>query len=333
MKKIKNAIALIISISAFASFATGCGLSDTSSSDKEIANVNVETSAASSEDDETSKPEESDSKIEDVTSKSEDATSKPDESSNSANNSPTINETVIVDQDGVVITAKDMGESIWGPEINVLIENNTDKNLTFQVGNASVNGFMADTMISEDVAAGKKSNAEITFSAKGLKACGIDTFANIELSFHVFTSDDWEEYLDTAPIVIETSAAADYKQEIDDSGKPFYDNNGIKIIGKSLSTNDSVFGPGLILYIENNSNQNITVQARDTSVNGFMIDTSMSEDVMVGKKSITALTFMSSSLEENGITDIKTVETSFHVFDEESWDTIVDTDPITIEFE
>lgn len=324
---------MIISISAFSSLATGCSLSDASSLDKEIENVNVGTSTVSSENDESSKSEETDSKNEDIVSNDEDAASKPDESSNLTNKSVTITETVIVDQDGVVITAKDMGESIWGSEINVLIENNTDKNLTFQVGNASVNGFMADTMFSADVAAGKKSNAEITFSTEGLKAFGIDTFANIELSFHIFTSDDWEDYLDTAPIVIETSAAADYKQEIDDSGKPFYDNNGIKIIGKSLSTSDSVFGPGLILYIENNSNQNITVQASDTSVNGFMVDTSMSEDVLVGKKSITALTFMSSSLEENGITDIKTVETSFHVFDAESWDTIIDTDPITIEFE
>ena len=63
-----------------------------------------------------------------------------------------------------------------------------------------------------------------------------------------------------------------------------------------------------------------------------MIDTSMSEDVIVGKKAITAVTFFSSSLEENGITDITSIETSFHVFDMESWDTIVDTDPITINF-
>ncbi len=333
MKKIKRFLALVACISAFAAFGTGCGLSDSSSSDKEIANVNTGTSASSAESDASSKKEEVSSKNEDVSSSGEEDSSKIEESSTAQNEAATITEKVIVDQDGIVITAKDMGESIWGPELNVLIENNTDKNLTFQVRNASVNGFMADTMISEDVAAGKKSNAEVTFSTKGLKACGIDTFATIELSFHIFTSDDWEDYLNTAPIVIETSAAANYTQEIDDSGKPFYDSNGIKIIGKSLSSNDSIFGPGLILYIENNSNQNITVQARDTSVNGFMIDTSMSEDVMVGKKSITALTFMSSSLEKNGITDIKTVETSFHVFDEESWDTIVDTDPITIEFE
>lgn len=75
-----------------------------------------------------------------------------------------------------------------------------------------------------------------------------------------------------------------------------------------------------------------TVQARDTSVNGFMTETSMSEDVLIGKKAITALKFMKSSLEENDITDITSIETSFHVFKMDGLDAIVDTDPITINF-
>lgn len=69
-----------------------------------------------------------------------------------------------------------------------------------------------------------------------------------------------------------------------------------------------------------------------TSVNGFMIDTVMSQDVVAGKKAITAVTFLSSSLEENSITDITSVETSFHIFDTEDWSNEIDTDHITINF-
>ena len=69
-----------------------------------------------------------------------------------------------------------------------------------------------------------------------------------------------------------------------------------------------------------------------TSVNGFMIDTSLSEDVAIGKKVITALTFFSPSLEENEIKEIETIETSFHVFDEKTWDDIVTMDPIKVNF-
>lgn len=255
-----------------------------------------------------------------------------DNSADTSDNAVTVEQTVLVDQDNVVITATGMDESVFGPELKLLIENNSDTNLTFQVRNASVNGYMADTMMSEDVAAGKKSNTKITFTTSGLKECGIDTFANVEFSFHIFTTDGWDDYLDTDAITVETSAAATYTQTIDDSGEVFYDSDGIKIVGKGLPSDDSIFGPGLIIYIENNSDTDRTVQVRDTSVNGFMIDTVMSQDVVAGKKAITAVTFLSSSLEENSITDITFVETSFHIFDTEDWSNEIDTDPITINF-
>lgn len=296
-------LALTVCLSAFALFAMGSGSTRESTVDKEIVSATNSTSSTST-----------------------------DNSADTSDNAVTVEQTVLVDQDNVVITATGMDESVFGPELKLLIENNSDTNLTFQVRNASVNGYMADTMMSEDVAAGKKSNTEITFTTSGLKECGIDTFANMEFSFHIFTTDGWDDYLDTDAITVETSAAATYTQTIDDSGEVFYDSDGIKIVGKGLSSDDSIFGPGLIIYIENNSDTDRTVQVRDTSVNGFMIDTVMSQDVVAGKKAITAVTFLSSSLEENSITDITFVETSFHIFDTEDWSNEIDTDPITINF-
>lgn len=296
-------LALTVCLSTFALFAMGSGSTRESTVDKEIVSATNSTSSTGT-----------------------------DNSADTSDNAVTVEQTVLVDQDNVVITATGMDESVFGPELKLLIENNSDTNLTFQVRNASVNGYMVDTMMSEDVAAGKKSNTEITFTTSGLKECGIDTFANMEFSFHIFTTDGWDDYLDTDAITVETSAAATYTQTIDDSGEVFYDSDGIKIVGKGLSSDDSIFGPGLIIYIENNSDTDRTVQVRDTSVNGFMIDTVMSQDVVAGKKAITAVTFLSSSLEENSITDITSVETSFHIFDTEDWSNEIDTDPITINF-
>ena len=244
----------------------------------------------------------------------------------------TIEEQVLVDQDGVKITAKSMSTSLFGPELKILIENDSDVDLCVQTRNASVNGFMVDTMISEEVAAGKKTNTSITFSASALSECGITKFAEMEFYFHVFREDNWDTYFDSDVISVKTSLYDSHEQTIDDSGEVLYDEDGIKIVGKGLSKNDSIFGPGLIIYIENNTDTDFTVQVRDTSVNGFMIDTALSEDVVAGKKAITAITFFKSDLEENDITTITSIETSFHIFDLYSWDTIVDTDPITINF-
>ena len=52
-----------------------------------------------------------------------------------------IEQQVIFDQDGIIITATgiDFNSSFMGPEIKLLIENNTEKNLTVQARNVSVN--------------------------------------------------------------------------------------------------------------------------------------------------------------------------------------------------
>lgn len=244
----------------------------------------------------------------------------------------TIEETVLLDENGIKITAIGLEDGWFGTDLKLLIENNGDKNVTVQARNSSVNGFMVDTMMSEDVVAGKKANTTLTFSTGGLKEANITTVANMEFAFHIFETDSWDTYLDSAMIVLETSAADGYEQAVDDSGTVFYDTDGIKIVGKGLSTDDSIFGLGLIVYIENNTEKNITVQVRDTSVNGFMVDPSMSQDVVSGKKAISAVTFFSSDLEGNGIEDITEIETSFHIFDMDSWDGIADTEAIVINF-
>ncbi len=268
----------------------------------------------------------------DINYNSEDSLNIPEGELNIPSDEITIAESVILDQNDVRVTVKGLTSGWLGPQLKILIENNSSQPLTFQIRDAVVNGYMADTVMSEDVAPGKKVNSDITFTATGLAECGISTFTDMEFKFHVFDADTWDTYLDSEPVFLRTSAADWYQQDIDDSGEVFYDQNGIRIVGKGLSTDSSLFGPGMILYIENESANDITVQVRDTSVNGFMIETVMSQDVLSGKKAITALTFMDSSLEENGITSISSVETSFHIFDMVTWDTIADSEPITIYF-
>lgn len=251
---------------------------------------------------------------------------------NTSSHAETISEMVLVDQDGVKITAKSLDfDGFWGPELKLLIENSSGKSLTLQSSNASVNGYMVETIMSVDVADGKKANDSLTFSSSDLSLCGIETIADMEFSFHIFDSDSLDTYLDTDPIKLETSAASGFAYTFDDSGTAVYEGSGVRIVLKGLST-DSLLGQELVVYIENNSDRDITVQARDVSVNGFMMDPIFSSEVASGKRAIDGITFMDSDFEDNGVTDIETVELSFHIFDLKTWDTIVDTEPVTVTF-
>ena len=244
-----------------------------------------------------------------------------------------VEETVLVDEGGVKITAKSLNvDGIFGAELKLLIENNSGKDLTIQCRNASVNGYMVETMMSVDIVNGKKANDSITFMTSDFETCGITNIADMEFSFHIFTTADWETYLDTALIQLKTSIADTYEYAFDDSGEVAYDVDGITVIIKGLAEDTSIWGPSVVVYIENNTDKAFTVQARDVSINGFMVDALFSCDVMPGKKAVDTITFMETELEENEIVSIEDIELSFHIFDLESWDTIVDTDAVSMVF-
>lgn len=245
----------------------------------------------------------------------------------------TIDESVIYDEGGIVITVKGFDkESIFGPQIKLLVENNSDKNVTVQTQNSSINGYMIPFIFSCDVAAGKKSNDSLTVQSGEMKDSGITTIADIEFSLHIFCSDDWETITNSEMIHLQTSAASSYVQQYDDSGFTMYDDNNLKVIAKGIV--DKALGPALMLYVENNSEQPIAVQSKDTSVNGFMVSSLMSIEVRPGKKAVDTMTFMNSDLEDNDITKITEIETVLHFFDPDSWDSKrIDSNPITITFE
>ncbi len=244
-----------------------------------------------------------------------------------------ISETVLVDEAGVKITAKSLEvNEIFGPEIKLLIENNSGKDLTFQCRNASVNGYMVETMMSVDVVNGKKANDSLTFMESDFEACGIDEIADMEISFHIFDMAEWKTYLDTDAIQIKTSIADTFEYTYDDSGDLAYEGNGVKIVVKGLAEDASIFGPSIIVYIENTGDKDVTVQTRDVSINGFMVDAMFSCDVAAGKRAVDTITFMETDLKENEITAIEDVELSFHVFDMAEWETIVDTEVVSIAF-
>lgn len=112
------------------------------------------------------------------------------------------------------------------------------------------------------------------------------------------------------------------------AGMVVYEKEGVRISYLGIKQGD--YSTDFKFLIENNSSRGITVQVRDESINGYMISGIMSDDVQPGKKANAELTYYNSTLEENGIENINELEFSFHIFDEETWDTIDDSKPIKI---
>lgn len=238
----------------------------------------------------------------------------------------------IVSQDGVVITIEGASDGDWAPTIETSVENQTDKDITVMVENASINGYMIDPLCSFNVAAGEKVTDTMEFWDAHFDDTGITDIASVKLQFHVVSSDDWDTLFDTDLITLQVPGMENYEQAYDDSGVLLYEDDNAKIVAKTLS---EYYGDAdVILYIENKSDQSYTVQARDEYVNGIEIESIMSTDITPGDHAISAMSFAGSDLEENGLTfdDITKVEFTLLAYDE-NYDDIFQTEVLSISYE
>ena len=300
MKKRTKVLAAILCLTLFAGMAMGSG---SSGETKDVASSDgSETTADSS-----------------INDGAENSSSKADVS---------IDESVIVDQDGIKITATEyVSDSIMGDGIKLLVENNSDKDYTVGCDALIVNDYMITDLFVSEIAAGKKANETMYLSSSSLSAAGIENVGKIEMYFHAYDSE--MNYLfKNVYTELHTSEFDNMDTTPNDAGTELYNENGIKIVGKTVDE-DSFWGTAILLYTENTSGKNVGISVDDMSINGFMMSPFFSTTVYDGKKSIGEITVFSSDLEANGIESIEDVELKFHIYDADSYSTIADSDTIT----
>lgn len=252
---------------------------------------------------------------------------------NAADIDVTIAETVLYDVDGIVITATGYEDGWMGPEIKFLIENNSTKNVLISTESVSVNGYMMPYAgLYAEVAAGKKAKESLSIMSSELEQSGIETVAEMQFYFDISDAETWET-LKTSDLIALNTSAAGLEQPVDDSGDVLYDSDGIKIICKGLKK-DIIWDGTIVFYMENNSNAPITVFAENVSVNGFMVDTGLWSDLREGTKIVDGMSLLDlSDLELESIDEVKNIEFNFQIINSETWDEIVTTDAITLNFE
>lgn len=307
----KKVLSLILVLTVFAGMALGSGTDKKKEETKQI--VNGESADAKESGTENATPIATEEKAE----------------ANKTSSVPTIEQQVVYDADGIVITAVEYThDDFWNSDgIKFLIENNTQQNITVGVKALIINGFMVTDLFAADVASGTKKNETMNLLSNELDAAGITTVGEIEIYFHIYDSDTWKDIATPDRVVIQTSNYSTMDTEADTSGSVLYDEGGIKIIGKYVDEN-SFWGKSVVLYIENNTEKNVIVQADNLSINGYSLTSLFSSTVYAERKAFDDITLLSSELEENGITSVDEVTLKFEIMDE-NFSTIKKTEAIT----
>ena len=245
----------------------------------------------------------------------------------------TVTETVLYDVEGVKVTATGYEDGWMGPEIKILVENNSTKNVLVTSASVSVNGYMMPTaVLYAEVAAGKKSNETMTIMSSELDQSGITVLSELQFYLQIQDPESWET-LATSDLLTLTTSAAPYEQQVDDSGDVLYDSDGIRIICKGLMQ-DIIWDGTVVFYMENNSGKEVSIYAENVSVNGFMQDVGLWSDLRPNTKIISGMSMIDlSDLEIENIDQIKNIEFNLRVVDAITWEDIKVTDVLTLNFE
>lgn len=314
MKKYILTVLLVLSITA--SF-TACGSSSSTTSQS----ITTESSSVSSAVEEPTESEEANTENGSSVESTEGA-------SEASSEETIIEQQILLDENDVVITATGYEEdSIWGDGINLLIENNGSIDIGVQCNAVIVNDWMITNLFSETVAAGKKSNGTLNLMSSELEAAGITNIGQIEIYFYFYDPDTFETISEAEPVVIKTNKYDSMDTEPNDDGTELYNDGNYRIVGKYVDE-DSVWGNAIVLYLENNTEQNVIFQCDDLSINGFMITPFFSSTVYANKKAIDDITLMQSELDDNNIESVDDIELKFQIIEEDSYGTILETDPI-----
>lgn len=268
-----------------------------------------------------------------ASSAAETAPEETPEATDAAKETPalTLDETVIYDENNIKITATGIkDDGFLGPELELLIENNGEQNITVGSDYCMINGYMMNEFLSADVAAGKKSNETLDFMNSDLKTCGIDEITDIALKLRISDSETYHILYRTEEIDLKTSLAGSYEQVYDDSGEVVYDANGIRVVARDVG--EEFLGQGVEFYLENNTDQPVTVKSENVSVNGFMMTDWFYVDLAPHSHAVDTLTLLDSELKDNSIETIEEVELSLQITDSDSYAVIDSTEPITLNF-
>ncbi len=247
-----------------------------------------------------------------------------DSENESENKAITFTEIVAIDNSecSIKITGIEP-DNMWGYTLKAQLENkSSDKTYMFSVESAAINGVECNPLFAVEVAAGKKSNDEITFMDDALEKNGITEYTDIELTFRVYDSEDWSAD-DVATQTVHVYPYGEdnvtlFTRETLSTDNVIIDNDYITVIVTGYEEDD-FWGYSANLFLVNKTDKTVMFCADDVSVNGFMANPLFATSVSAGKCAFSSITWSDTTFEENGITEVEEIEFSLRAYDYNDW--------------
>lgn len=234
----------------------------------------------------------------------------------------TLKDEVLFDNDKCKFVVKDINaEGLFGPELNIYLENKTDQPVVFTASDTSVNGYMLDPIFYEELEPNTNKVGTISFSSSNLEKANITILDEIQFLINAHYSDNYDakealinDIFSLYPTGKKAGEITYIARTSVDTDETVLDEKDVKFVVLGLKKDDFM-GPSLEFYIENNSDKTLNFTEQDVVVNNTSFDTLSSTTVSAGKKIYSLMYLSSTELEKNSITDITNVKFKIKVSD------------------
>lgn len=227
----------------------------------------------------------------------------------------------------------------FGPGFMAVCQNKTDKSLLISFEDVTIDGASFDSYWANVIPSGKYGFYTMTFERDDMASWGITELDEVSFTLSATEMGLWYadelcgERITVYPTGLPAGSVKPVSYIFDPNDVVLVDNDDVLVVLlRSRSYMDSFWGEFKIpVYVENRRDSSINVSWDDVSVNDYMLDPYFGATVQPGRVKIESATFGSYSLGNASIKEVKTVEFSLRVMDDEYWDNLFE-DSFKVEF-
>ena len=245
---------------------------------------------------------------------------------------PEVEPTVLLDDGDVVVTLTGLDQDYFGGIMNFEIVNNSEAEVVVDCNQLIVNDFACATGLYATVPAGETKEDYLYLPSDTLTKFGTGYIGKLELQLVVYDSESYDTLTEGDLVEIRTS---DYGEDwaAVPEGEVIFEQDGVLIVYLGQEYDETWDTPyyQYSFYVENNSDKYIGVDCSNFLINGNEMYTWMYMTVPAGKRGYDFASFSGEDFAEYGFEFPETIEVSFTVSDEDEWEELFETGPITID--
>ena len=240
----------------------------------------------------------------------------------------TLSKTVIYDENDIKITVTGMKDGWLGPEFEMELVNNSDKDFAFSVNKFVVNGITIGGLGYIEVAAGEEVCDVMYLFSEEMETAGIETLSTVKGMDCCILGAENAETLYEFTFTLTTSIGAVFEQPVNREGEIILSRDEVTVISQTFT--HETYGEAVRLLVLNDAGVDIAVEAKSVVVNGVELGAWMYDIVYMDTARYCELDLFSSDLGGNDIEKIETVSFQLVVTNNRTYETIVETEMITL---